>query len=166
LDPRTCQSYSLTRAAALGEVGVELEIAVGSDEGSRGGAEDGPWTWTGIVMDESFSLSVCVGKAVDAAAAAVPLSCTGDIQPAISGSGSQEFPPSPAIATVFSFISTNSCFNRFSFADFNSEDCSLCLSLARTFLILAVEASPPLVMFYMKSLIFWIVGACVRTHNA
>lgn len=136
----------MTGAAALGEVGAEVETAVESDEGSSGGAEDGPWTWTGIGMDGSFSLSVCVGRAVDAAAAAVTtLSCTGDVQAAISGSGSQDFPPSPAIATVFSFISTNSCFNRFSFDDFNSEDSSLCLSLARTFLIFAVEASPPLI---------------------
>ena len=147
MDPRTCQSYSLTGAAALGEVGAELEIAVGSDEGSSEGAEDGPWTWTGIGMDESFSFSlcVCVGRAVDAAAAVPTLPCRGDMQAAISGSGSEDFPPSPAIATVFSFISTNSCFNRFSFDDFNSEDSSLCLSLARTFLIFAVEASPPLI---------------------
>jgi hypothetical protein len=92
-------------------------------------------------------------------------SCVGNIEAAglARGSGSVDLPPSATIAIVLSLMSTNSRFNRSSFDNSNSADCSLCLNLARTFLILAVDASPPTKNISKTSSIFLMSSVYVQS---
>lgn len=165
--PCTCQSYSFRGATAEGDVGA----GVGVGTGVESDAWVGPWTLAGVSMDGfdgvsslslslSLSLSVRVGVVAVVAAAVLSAACAVAVRRVAGssvgngeavGSGSEGLTPSAvAMATVFPLISTNSCFDKPSFTDFNSAESSLCRSLARTFLTLAVEASPPAIIMIKR----------------